>query len=85
MPVLIGLAALLFIYFLYKMFVDGWLFKIILFFAGWIGIDVLMRTYVEGAKNTAITFSNGNSLSWAELVPTIICVLALLCTRVNND
>lgn len=85
MPVVIGLIALLAIYLTYKMLVDGWLFKIILFFAGWVGIDVLMRAYMEGAKNTAITFANGSSLSWAELVPTIICVLALLCTRVSND
>lgn len=84
MPVVIGLAALLFIYFLYKMLVDGWLFKIILFFGGWIGIDVFLRVYVEGAKNTAITFSNGSSLSWAEVIPTVICLLALLCTRVEQ-
>ena len=85
MPVVVGLVALLFIYFLYKMLVDGWLFKIIIFFAGWIGIDVLLRTYVEGSENTAITFAGGSSLSWAEVIPTVICVLALLCTRVNDD
>ena len=85
MLVVIGLVALFVIYLTYKMLVDGWLFKIILFFAGWVGIDVLMLTYVEGAKNTAITFSNGSSLSWAEVIPTVICVLALLCTRVDND
>jgi hypothetical protein len=84
MPVVIGLVTLFLIYLTYKMFVDGWLFKIILFFAGWVGIDVLLRVYVEGAKNTAITFANGSSMSWAEVIPTVICVLALLCTRVER-
>jgi hypothetical protein len=85
MPVFVGIIALVAIYLTYKMFVDGWLWKIILFFAGWVGMDVLLRVYAEGSKNTAITFSNGASLAWAELIPTVICLLALMTTRVKDD
>ena len=82
--IVFGLILLMAIYVLWKMFIDGWLFKGILFFAGWVGLYVLLAVYVEGAKNIAITFSNGFSMSWCSIVPTIICFLCLLCTKVND-
>lgn len=85
MAITFGLILLLAIYILWKMFIDGWLFKIILFFAGWFGIYVFFRFYVEGGYNTAFTMSNGFSMSWASVVPTTICLLCLLCTKVSND
>lgn len=83
--ILFGLILLVFIYVLWKMFIDGWLFKMILFFAGWVGLYVLMAVYVDGAKSVAFTMSNGFSMSWAAVVPTIICFLCLLCTKVSNE
>ena len=85
MEILGGLFLLLVIYLLYKMFIDGWLFKIILFFAGWVGLYVVLAVYVDGAKSVAFTLGNGTTVSWAAVVPTVICLLCLLCTKVSND
>lgn len=79
-----GILLLIAIYILWKMFVDGWLFKIILFFAGWFGLYVALYVYVDGARNTAITLGSGAHLSWAFVVPCFICFLCLLCTKVSK-
>lgn len=84
MEIALGLVALFFIYILWKLFIDGWLFKSILFFAGWFGIYALMNIYVDGAKHTAITLGSGTIMSWASVVPTVICALCLLCTRTDD-
>lgn len=67
------------------MFVDGWLFKIILFFAGWFGLYVALRVYVAGADHIAVTFGtvDPTSFTWAAVIPTIICFLCLLCTKAD--
>lgn len=85
MGIAFGVMLLIAIYLLWKMFIDGWLFKIILFFAGWVGLYVILAASVDGAKNVAFTMSNGFSMSWAAVVPTIICFLCLLCTRVYHE
>jgi hypothetical protein len=74
----IGLLFVLFI--LWVLFVKGILFKIILFFAGWVGLYVIMNLYVIDSDKIAITVSN-YQFSWAVLVPTVICVLALLTSK----
>lgn len=83
MPIVAGLVMLLAIYLLWKMFVDGWLFKSILFFAGWFGLFIGL--HIAGVDGTAFTLSDGTTISWAAVIPTVICMLALLCTRVSND
>jgi hypothetical protein len=85
MPILGGLALLLVIYLLYKMFIDGWLFKGILFFAGWFGLYVGLAVFTDCGKSTAFTLDSGSTVSWAAVVPTVICLLCLLCTRVSNE
>jgi hypothetical protein len=85
MGIAFGIFLLICIYLIWKMFIDGWLFKIILFFAGWVGLYVLLAVYIDGAKNVAITLSNGFSISWAAIVPTVICFLCLLCTKVYDE
>jgi hypothetical protein len=85
MAIMLGVVLLLTIYALWKLFVDGWLFKIILFFAGWVGLYVILAVNVEGAKDIAFTMENGFTMSWAAVIPTAICVLTLLCTKVSND
>lgn len=82
-PVVLGVVLLLALYVLWKLFVDGWLFKIILFFAGWVGLYALMPAYVDGAKEIAVTI-NDTSFTWAAVVPTVICFLALLTTKVRE-
>lgn len=81
--IIFGVLLLLAIYILWVLFVDGWLFKIILFFAGWIGLFVLMRIYVEGSTNVAVVIG-GTGFTWSAVVPTIICFLALLTAKVRE-
>lgn len=79
MPIFVAAAALLFIYMMYKLLIGGWLFKSILFVFGWIGIYLFLVS--QGATGTAITLGQSNHVSWAALVPTVICCLCLLCTK----
>lgn len=69
---------------LWALFVEGWLFKIILFFAGWFGLFVGLKAYVPESASIAIKFDGGASMSWAAVIATGVCVMALLCTRVKN-
>lgn len=83
-----GIFLLICIYILWKMFVDGWLFKIILFFAGWVGVYVICAACLEGGKSTAVTVGTGGGAhhyNVAFVIATAICVLCLLCTKVKND
>jgi len=73
-------AILLVIYFIWLLLVKGILWKMCLFFGGWIGIYSLLRVYVPDSAHTAITLA-GHACSWAALLPTIICILALAHTR----
>lgn len=78
-----GIAMLIVICILWVLFVEGALWKIILFGAGWFGIYVAMRVYVEGATQTIITIGDSH-FSWAEVVPTAICIMALLTTKASK-
>lgn len=78
-----GIAMLVVIYILWVLFVKGALWKIILFCAGWFGIYVAMRVYVEGATATIVTIGDVD-FSWAAVVPTIICIMALATTKVES-
>ena len=79
-----GIFLLVCIYILWKLFVGGWLFKIILFFAGWVGIYVVCAAFIDGGHNTAVTVgSQGYSL--AAVIATVVCLLCLLTTRVKDD
>lgn len=84
MTLVFGFMMLLSIYVIYKLFIDGWLFKIILFIAGWFGLYLGLLKYVDGAGKVAVTIS-GTTFSWAIVVPTIICFLCLLCSRTYHD
>jgi hypothetical protein len=83
MEITFGLILLAIIYFLYKLLIGGWLYKTILFFSGWFGIYIILRVYVEGATNTAITINANGPMqfSWAAIVPTVICLLCLMTTK----
>lgn len=74
------------IFILWKLFVDGWLFKGILFFAGWFGIYIWLRFYVEETKSIAFIYhgdSSNTAFTWAAVIPTAICVMALLCSKTD--
>ena len=87
MTLLIAFVVMFSLYIVWKLFIDGWLFKIILFFGGWFGLYMALRIYVQGATNTALTLGTDPTiaLSWAAVIPTAICFLCLLCTKVSND
>lgn len=75
---------LIFLFILYKLFVDGLLFKIILFGFGWVGLYICLKVYVGGAKDNIITLGSDTHISWAALIPTVICILALACSKAEK-
>jgi hypothetical protein len=81
---ILGIFLLVCIFFLWKLLVDGWLYKVILFFAGWVGLYVICNAFLEGGKRTAVTVG-GQGYSLSFVIATGICVLCLLTTRVKND
>jgi len=83
--IIIGIISLIILYFLYIMFIEGWLFKLILLIGGWFGIYIFLLSYVKGSNHIVFTISNGYSMSWAAVIPTVICLLCLLSTRSSND
>lgn len=78
-----GIVLLLIIGLIWALFVEGWLWKIILFFAGWFGIFVGLSIYVPESKATVMIFDC--PVSWAAVVATGICLMALLTTKVKNS
>lgn len=83
MTITLGIVLLITLFVIWKLFVDGWLFKIILFCAGWFGLYALLQG-VDGAKHTALTLGATTTVSWAALIPTIVCLMALWTTRDNS-
>lgn len=82
MPIVAAIVALLAIYLLYKMFIDGWLFKVPIFFAGWIGMIIILK--VLGVRGVAFTLENGAEVGVATVISTVVCLGALLTTRVRE-
>ena len=78
-----GFMLLVGIYILYKLFIDGWLFKIPIFFAGWVGMIIILK--VLGVRGVAFTLENGTQVGVATVISTVICLLALVTTRVASD
>jgi hypothetical protein len=65
---------------LWFLLVKGFLWKMILFFAGWVGIYFLLLRYVDGSNHIILTLGT-YQMSWAALIPTVICFLCLLTTK----
>ena len=80
---LFGILLIIGIFILWKLFVDGWLFKIILFIFGWFGLYEYLHLFVDGANKTAIIIGN-QQFSWAVVIPTLVCVLCLLFTKQDS-
>jgi hypothetical protein len=79
-----GIFLLVIIFLLYQLFVKGLLLKIILFCAGCFGLYVALKLYISGANQTAFSLANGASFSWAFVVPTVVCILCLLCSKTDQ-
>jgi hypothetical protein len=67
------------IYVAWLLLVEGLLWKFILFFAGWEGLHLLLQTQ-PWAVATAVVLV-GYPVSWAALLPTLVCFMALLTTE----
>lgn len=74
-----GIVLLVVICFLWTLFVEGWLWKIILFFFGWLGIAVGLPQFVPESRGDCGWFSS--PVSWAVVIATFVCVMALLTTK----
>ena len=70
------------IFFVWKLFVDGWLFRLILFGAGWFGLYFGLHFFTIWGNQCPMMLGDSN-VSWAILVPTIVCFLSLLTTKTN--
>ncbi len=85
-PIVVGLFAVLGIYILYKLFIDGWLFKIPIFIAGWFGLIVILRAIgISGVAFRLGPDGTGAPVGWAFLISTFICIMALVTTKVRDD
>lgn len=85
MPIVFGLGLLIGIYILYKLFIDGWLFKVPIFFAGWFGLIIIFQSI--GISGTAFRLGEdgqGAPVGIAFLLSTFICVMCLAYTKVRE-
>jgi hypothetical protein len=71
------IVVLVFIFLIWHLLFSGLLWKIILFFGGWIGVYCLLKAYIPASSQMVA----GSNFSWAVLVPSVICLLALVHTR----
>lgn len=81
-PVIFGVILLVGIYILYKLFIDGFLFKIPLFFAGWIGMIIILKAL--GVRGVAFTLENGTEIGIATVISSLVCMGVLLTTKVRE-
>jgi hypothetical protein len=63
-----------------SMFV-GWIIRIFIFCGFWFLSYWWLLGNVPWAKGIALTFGTGFTISWAAMIPSIICFLCLMFTR----
>jgi hypothetical protein len=74
-----GALLLTIIYIIWTLLVRGLLWKLILFFAGWEGLYLMLHTQPWATATVVVV--GGLAVSWAALIPTIVCFMALLTTK----
>lgn len=77
-----GLFMLLVIYFIWVLFSEGLLWKLLLGIFGFIGMKIYLEAYISFSHNTALSFS-GFDFSWSTIIPTIIVIMAMANVRGN--
>lgn len=75
-----GLFLLAIIYFFYLLFIQGYLWKIILTVTGWFGMVIGLRMYFPESIKECIKFQN-YSFSWAIVISSTIVLLAMMYTK----
>lgn len=73
-----GLSMMAVIYVLYVLLIKGALWKLILGAFGWFGMYWFLRDITEFKGQV---FAGSESFTWAMMVPTIIVMLAMMCTK----
>ena len=85
MPIVFGLGLLLALYVLWKLFVDGWFFKIPIFLAGWFGLIIIFRSIgITGVAFRLGENGDGAPVGVAFLLSTFICLMCLVYTKVSE-
>jgi energy-coupling factor transporter transmembrane protein EcfT len=74
---------LVFLYILWLFLIKGFLWKLLLAIGGWFGIFAILSIYVPPSTNTLLTIGSTN-FSWAEVIPTIIILLAMATTKSDD-
>jgi len=75
-----GIFLLLIIFIFWLLFIRGYLFKLILFIGGWIGIYGFLMLKVPESHSIAF-MAAGHDYSWAFVIPTGICLMCLLTSK----
>jgi hypothetical protein len=61
--------------------VIGWVMRAIIFCGFWALAYWYLFANVEWCRHVAITFGNSFTISWAAVVPGIVCLLCLMLDR----
>lgn len=77
---IISAVLLIIIFALYKLLVEGWLWKIILGIFGWIGLYWALLEYFPESKNTCLTFQTWN-ICWAAAIASVVLIMAMFNTE----
>lgn len=75
-----GILAIIIIYGLYVLLVKGVLWKIIVAIFGWFGMFIFLKNYMPASKSSCLNLVTC-SFSWAEVIPTLIVLLAMSYTK----
>ena len=75
-----GLFLLAVVIAIYFLFVKGWFFKLMLFCFGWLGMFVALWIWFPDSHHIALRTAT-TGYSWAFMIPTIVCFLALATTK----
>jgi len=62
---------LLFAYFIWSLFSDGLIWRLIMYAFGWYGLSIFLENSFEFMKEPCFTFLNAR-FSWAETIPTML-------------
>ena len=67
-------------YFIYSLFSDGLIWRLIMYIFGWYGMSKFLSSSFEDMNSTCFMFLNAN-FSWAEMIPTLILFFVYKASR----
>lgn len=69
---------------IYFLFVKGLFFKLLICIFGWIGLNTYLSNNTTWGNKTVIILL-GYNISWAIFIPSLLVILAMATTSVNNE